>query len=779
MDIKVKYWRLKRAIKKRKELIGRIVSITLTVAFVVLLGIAGFRIYQSDLKRAEEASASVDDSSIKIEPGWDYGEPGFRQVAENEKLILSADFTTGEICVTEKATGMQWFSNPQDRDEDKLAPIKTRLSAQLHVMFLDLETLNTQEQDNFGASIRKGGMTHELLENGIKFTFAFPAANVYIPVQYVLCDDGFQAEIITDEIKYVGSKAFLVESIALLPYFGAGGLEDDGYLLVPDGSGSLIQFNNNKQTTQAYSSVVYGSNPTLLKSEQESVRENITLPVFGVKSNDHAVMGVIISGEASSKISASTSKKVNSYNFAYSSAIITEYSKKTHEGNRLAANQTRVIDYNNDLYDGKNYAVRYYFLEGDDASYSGMSKRYREFLEEREMLKKSKLADDKYMVIDLIGAVSIQKYVVGIKMPVVTALTTYNEVCTIVKELKEQGVEKLIVNYIGALDSGLNNEMYNGVKTESVLGTKKEFQEMVSYLEQEGVLLFLETNPVDLYENGNGYKENRDSVKGFFNQYAFQYKYSLDSKLPQEDSRWHLLRPQLVPDVVSDFTNSAADWNINNISIDKLGEMVYSNYVVNENTISRVQALKLWEETLKTTSEKAEYLMLHGGNAYCAPYADIITDTADTGSNFDMQDQNIPFYQLTFQDSLVLASNAINTTVDYEKAFLNALETGCNLKFNLIYGNVSQLVGTEYNDMVSYSYEYWKDIAVEKYLELQEVGERFAGQEIIAHEIVDTDVTVTSYESADLIINYRDENYVYNNITIPAKDYIIVSGGAK
>ncbi len=779
MDIKVKYWKLKRAFNKRKELFGRIISVSLTVLLVVLLGIAAFRIHQSDLQRAADASASQDDSAIKIEPGWDYGESGFQQVAENDKLILSADYTTGEICVTEKASGKQWFSNPQDRADDKLVAMRSRLNAQLHVQFVDMESLNVQQLDNYAASIRKGGMEHELVENGVKFTFAFPAANVYIPVQYTLCDDGFQAEIITDEIKRVGSKAFMVESIALLPYFGAGGLEDDGYLLIPDGSGALIDFNNNRQTTQAYSAVVYGTNPTLIKSEQEAVKETVTMPVFGIKSNDHAVLGVIISGESSSSISASTSRKTNSYNFAYSSAIVGDYSKKTQKGNKFALNESRVIDYREDLFGGKNYAVRYFFLEGEEADYSGMSKCYREFLEERDLLKKSTLSDDKYMVLDLIGAVSIQKYVVGIKMPVVTALTTYNDVCEIVKELKAQGVDKLIVNYVGALDSGLNNRLYNGVKTESVLGTKKEFRQMISYLEEQGVLLFMETNPVDLYENGNGYKENRDSVKGFFNQYAFQYKYKLDSKLPVEDSRWHLLRPQLVFELVSDFTDSALEWNINNISIDKLGEMVYSNYATGDNAISRVQALDLWNQALQTVGEKAEYLMVHGGNSYCAPYADIITDTSDSSSNYDMQNQSIPFYQMTFQDNLVLTSNAINTTVDYDYAVLKALETGCNLKLNLIYGDVANLVGTDYNDMVSYSFAYWKDIAVEKYRMLQDAALQFAGEEIVAHEILDTDVAMTTYESGKVIVNYRDEAYVYNGMEIGARDYLIVSGGAK
>ena len=61
-------------------------------------------------------------------------------------------------------------------------------------------------------------------------------------------------------------------------------------------------------------------------------------------------------------------------------------------------------------------------------------------------------------------------------------LTTYNDVVEIVKELKGKGVDNLIVNYIGAMNSGLNNKIYDKVKVESVLGSKKEFKAMIEFI---------------------------------------------------------------------------------------------------------------------------------------------------------------------------------------------------------------------------------------------------------------------------------------------------------
>lgn len=780
MDIKERYWKLKRAFRKRKELIGHIVSALLLGALLIAVVFAAIGIKKSDDRIKELANIPKDPSTIKAVKNYDYGAPGFNKVAENNKLILDADFTTGEIRVTEKASGMEWYSNPKDRDEDKIVTMKNRLASQFYVKFVNIEAGITVEFDNVGNSIKKGTMTHELIENGVKFTFGFTTANVYIPVQYTLTEDGFQAEIVTNEIKGVGSNPFLIDYIALLPYFGAGGLEDDGYLFVPDGSGALINFNNNKQAMQVYNAPVYGNNPTLVSTKQETVRETIRLPIFGAKVNDHAFMGVITSGDANSTISASTSKKANSYNYVHANAVLTDYTLKQIKGDQNAGKSTSSIDYRGNQTEGKNYCVRYFFLEGESANYTGMSNCYRDYLVKNDMLKDSPMADKKYMVVDLIGAVSIQKYVMGVKRPVVTALTTYDDVVTIVKELKEQGVENLIINYIGAMDSGLNNQMYNKVKPESVLGSKKAFKDMVNYLKEQGVQLFLELNPVDLYEDGNGYKENKDSARTYFDAYSFQYKYFLDTAAYNSTSRWHLLQPAMACELIEKFTSSFEKWNVENLSIDRVGNVLYSDYT--EDTakyISRDGVMALYRETLQKVTESTEHLMLHGGNVYGVGYADVITDTSDGYSGFDMQDQSVPFYQLTFQDNTLLTAVGINTTVDYEYAFLKALETGSSLKYNLIYGNVSDLVGTDYNTMVSYSYDYWKSLAAEQYKEMQAAVSQLAGKEIVSHEYLTQDVTLTRYESASVVVNYGAQPYDYNGQQIAAKDYLIVSGGAK
>ena len=176
-------------------------------------------------------------------------------------------------------------------------------------------------------------------------------------------------------------------------------------------------------------------------------------------------------------------------------------------------------------------------------------------------------------------------------------------------------------------------------------------------------------------------------------------------------------------------------------------------------------------------------MLVDVGNAYVSGYADVITDTCDSDSSLYMVNYPVPFYQMVFQDNTVVTAAPINTTVDYDLAALKCLENGTSLKYNLFYANVASLVGTEYNTMVSYSYEYWKDIIVEQYRMLQSTTQQFAGQTITAHKNLANDVYVTEYETGKIVINYSDESYIYNNgynsITIQPRTYLVLSGGKK
>lgn len=771
MKIKNIFLKVLTWLYKKQDKINRGITIGIVMAAAVLIIYGVIQILDSDRRRAAAAEGLKEVSPIEADRKRDYGEAGFREVAENDSFILYADLSSGAVGIEEKASGKIWYSNPLDYEEDEIAVSRAKLRSQLTITCLDIENKTTSTYESYSGSIQMGGMEYEFIENGIKFCFSFPAPGIRIPVQYSINQNGFTAEIVIEEVEELWSERYVLTTIDLLPLFGAGGLQEEGYLLVPDGSGAIIEFNNEKQRYMQYQDSVYGRN-LMFQETSTSRKQSIAMPVFGMKSGDHAFLAVITSGESSSKVFASTSRKTDSYNKVYSQAVYRQYSVSKISNSSGA-------DWSEPLLQDCNYAVQYFFLDQERADYSGMSQVYREYLLSQGKLHKSELTDKKYLILDLYGAVSIKKYVMGVKVPVITALTTYEDVCEIVSELKARGVENLIINYIGALEGGLAGKMADEFAAESALGTEKEFQRMVDFLKEENVLLFFDTNPVYLYEDGNGYTTKQDSVRTLFDGFAFQYKYSLNQQNAIEDSRWYLLQPQLVPGLMRKFTQSSLENGLKNLSISGLGEYLYPDFS-EKNLLSGTQTQELWNQALKETADSTDYLMVHGGNAYCFPYVDIITDIAGSDSAYDMSNQSIPFYQMVLHGNIVMGTLAINEQPDYHYAFLKAVETGSSLKYDWIYTDVTELIGTEYNDMVSASFEYWLDTAAEEYHMLQDAAGGLAGQLITGYEQLEDHVKLVTYESGkSVIVNYNQNEYQYQDYIIEGRGYLIIEGGSK
>ena len=72
-----------------------------------------------------------------------------------------------------------------------------------------------------------------------------------IALEYRLADDGIEVSVPASMIEENGGGSLY--RIRLLGYFGAAGADEEGYLVVPNGSGSLIYFNNGKSSVENYS----------------------------------------------------------------------------------------------------------------------------------------------------------------------------------------------------------------------------------------------------------------------------------------------------------------------------------------------------------------------------------------------------------------------------------------------------------------------------------------------------------------------------------------------
>ena len=184
------------------------------------------------------------------------------------------------------------------------------------------------------------------------------------------------------DIRY--SKKFPLYSIKFLEYFGAQDQSKDGYMFVPDGSGSLIYLNNHKNNAAPFSTPVYGYDNSIRRDERFQFAQRCCLPVFGMKQGTDAFFAIIEKGDTHASINADVSGRINSYNQVY--AEFNTVPKDDMVMNS-ATGQVRYNVFQHKIYDGF-IQVRYAFLNGDNANYSGMAKYYQNYLVDNNALRK-------------------------------------------------------------------------------------------------------------------------------------------------------------------------------------------------------------------------------------------------------------------------------------------------------------------------------------------------------------------------------------------------------
>lgn len=111
---------------------------------------------------------------------------------------------------------------------------------------------------------------------------------------------------------------------------------------MPDGSGSLIHFNNNKLYATPYRSAMYGPDAALTQLGQVQKEETARLPVFGMKYEDRGFLAVIESGDAIAAVEADVSGRLNQYNNVFSSYTL-EQSGGSDTDQRLALQYSEAI----------------------------------------------------------------------------------------------------------------------------------------------------------------------------------------------------------------------------------------------------------------------------------------------------------------------------------------------------------------------------------------------------------------------------------------------------
>lgn len=693
------------------------------------------------------------------------------KVAENQQLILYANPTSGEFYVEDKTDGRKWFSNPPDRENDQFASQdRTALSSQLLVKVVDTTTQQEQIINNYVRSVREKAVDFSKTADGFKVVYRFEKEKISIPMVVALKDDYVSVTVPVEEI--VEESINQILQITVLPYFFAGGIQDNGYMVVPDGSGAVINFNNDKQGYVQYQEPIYGSDVVLTGNSSIRKKENSCLPLFGIVSGDQAVAGIISEGDGAAIVSAKVSQKGSGYN--NTCTIFNLRSSGTHTIGDYYGKEIKTYEKGQSKL--KNCTVQYHFLKGDAANYAGIAKAYRRYLEQQQSLQAIK-NDDFSIFVELIGGVKKTKSILGFPIKTVEPLTTFDQAQTIVTDLKDIGVNNIIVDYQNWDKNTIMDQVTGKPSFSGNMGGKSGYKRLAEFLEENNIPLINNVNMNTFIKSGNGVSKQFDAAKLFTGIPGIKYAFKINTQ-EMDDSvkQTFYTAPRKLTGLFDKFLGSSEKLGMQNIGLDTMGKILYSDF--SKDGMNRDAVKQEYQRLLASAVEKERQIYVRTGNGYTLPYASYIYDMPSENSKNDMADYSIPLYQLAMSGFRPYALTDINHEANPEEQLLKCMEYGSDLKFTWYYQSGDKVSDTTLANLYAGYYKPWLKFVETHYDKAKQVKAQVSGAEMVQHYQLTADVYQTVYSNGkSIIVNYGSETYHAGNTAIAAMDYEIIDRG--
>ncbi|BCR36822.1 DUF5696 domain-containing protein [Mariniplasma anaerobium] len=615
----------------------------------------------------------------------------------------------------------------------------------------------------------------------------FEKVRFEVAVEIKLTDQGVKTTILRDSI--VETEAVKIAKISLYPLFGTAVsvkdnpefltdpeaepyIDTQGYIVLPDGSGAIINFNNNKYFQNAYNKRLYGNDLGLLPYKMAEQQQKISIPVYGMVKENGGFAAIITQGDAMAWINADVSGRIDSYNKVYSSFSLREV-ESVVIGSGF---NTYGVDLWTEDIVHTDFTVDYTFLEGDSNNYVGIAKTFQDYLIDNYDLTKKDDTTQTVLTAEFIGAYDRKEFFLGIPYYTNESMTTFDQALEIVDLLEQRDITTLNVLYQGAINGGLSQDLNDHVKFESTLGGKKDYISLDENLNALGIDLYQSVSLMTAKDYNKMFDQFRYTASRIQGSHALMFNYHYPSRLPYSETPYehsgdqYVINPLYYDAIYDRFID---DYEFDHVSFALLGSMITGHYSDSQ-TIYKQDSILIQQQFLEQVNQD---MMFEDPLYYAYAYASYLTNMPVETTLYSIIDDQIPLLQLILSGYVDYSSNSINLandrSVDYQ--FLKMIESGSNLKYTLTYDDSRELLNTEYNYYMSTDYNNWLDVIEEQVNELDAL-KLYEGS-LVNHEILQKNVYRVTYSNGlKIILNYNLSDVIIGTDVIPSLGYFVEEG---
>lgn len=632
---------------------------------------------------------------------------------------------------------------------------------------------NRMVQQKIQTMLESAGFTEEdyVEQMALAGTSVSVPVSFKVALEYRLGEDYVEVSVPVSAIEENGGAAIF--RVQLLRNFGAADDQENGYIVVPNGDGSVINFNNGKTNAGNYSQFIYGIDMLAADYTVLESANNASMALFGMEKENATILATIEDGAALASVTAGIAGKVNNYNYAYTSFVIR--GSETLEmfgttGNEAALPIVEPEPYDHDL------TVRYTFLDEDHRGYTGMANFYRDRLIEEGILSPDEPEENIPFYYDVIAGVEMTEFFLGKQYMGLTAMTTFEEAAQISDALAERGISNQVMNLQGWFNGGYYHDVPDFIFVSWKLGGKSGLEDLNGAVAANGGTLFADVALQKVTFDSKRYNYQAESAKYYGSGYVASFgqvnpvTLRQTSSLGYSETMYDLISPKFLVRYAGSFAEKFSRYDVDGISLRDLGSALHSDKK-RSNQIHREEALDVVTAQLETMAATNKQLLINEANDYAWQTADHILNLPLNDNDYVIVDADIPLYEMIVHGSIDYCGDVYNLTdtADERKLILNMIEYGASPHFVFTWKETTEMKYSGMNSSYSTTFATWQEKAAEVYGEVNEVLRQVSGAAMVQHEILPNNVRKITYSNGITIyVNYSDYALSVDGVQIPA-----------
>lgn len=626
----------------------------------------------------------------------------------------------------------------------------------------------------------------------------FQNIEVEVKVYITLGEDSIRYEIKNEDItgKGVGD----VMALVITPFLGASGgrlkhynpetdmydiLEDKymipGYAFVPDGSGSLIRFQNNSASFTMYYGDIYGADPSQHTYYNNGLTDAIPLkdpvmPVFGVAHGDQqaAFVAYADSGAEYMQIALRPEENMTAYTYVYPRFV---YNVDYHQVfNKRGDGYFTLMEEPNQF----DIDITYSFLSGDGsdgtfaADYTGMALAYRSHLIEQGILTENKVSTGDIPIrLDFIMS-DVKKGIVGMDEVVVTNVSDVHQILSDVTE--KLGIHNISSGLYGWQQGGETLAKPDSANYYRKIGSKKDFEALFTDFAEQNIDIsyardYTFINPEMMSYLGTAvrhvnswYLELDKSSVVPFNSPVYLYSYAK----PEKSAAW--FQKQL---------NRAESYS-QSMTIGGMSSILLSNYDSNGVVSTVSDSIALYQKVFEEANEKVK-LNFETPNLYLWKYTDRFLQSPVGTSQYVFETDAVPFLQLVLKGTMEVYAPYANFSFYTQKDILRMIDYNLSPSFILSKEPSHYLSSTPSSDLYSTEYDQYEELIDGVYSQINEVLSKVSGYDWIDREVWENGIIVNTYRKdksrMKVIINYTEDSVTVEETSVAPLSAVVMEAG--